>query len=122
MQRMGRVIKLKPEVIPEYKRIHAAVWPEVLKAIRDSNIRNYTIFLKEPENMLFAYWEYHGTDFDADMKKMARCAAHARLVEDHRPDAGALRDAEGRRVVGGDGERVPHGLRYSLHGLHLARA
>ena len=72
MQRMGRVIKLKPEIIPEYKRIHAAVWPEVLKAIRDSNIRNYTIFLKEPENMLFAYWEYHGTDFDADMKKMAQ--------------------------------------------------
>ena len=65
------VIKLKPEVIPEYKRIHAAVWPEVLKAIRDSNIRNYTIFLKEPENILFAYWEYHGHDFDADMKKMA---------------------------------------------------
>ncbi len=71
MQRMGRVIRLRPEIIPEYKRIHAAVWPEVLKAIRDSNIRNYTIFLKEPENILFAYWEYHGTDFDADMKKMA---------------------------------------------------
>ena len=71
MQRMGRIIKLKPEVIPEYKRIHAAVWPEVLKAIHDSNIRNYTIFLREPENFLFAYWEYHGTDFDADMRKMA---------------------------------------------------
>jgi L-rhamnose mutarotase len=71
MQRMGRVIRLKQEVIPEYKRIHAAVWPEVLKAIRDSNIRNYTIFLKEPENLLFAYWEYHGVDFDADMRKMA---------------------------------------------------
>ena len=62
MQRMGRVIKLKPEVIPEYKRIHAAVWPEILDAIRASNVRNYTIFLKEPENILFAYWENHGTD------------------------------------------------------------
>ncbi|MCA3560761.1 MAG: L-rhamnose mutarotase [Aestuariivirga sp.] len=71
MQRMGRVIRLKAEIVPEYKRIHAAVWPEVLKAIRDSNIRNYTIFLKEPENLLFAYWEYHGTDFGADMKRMA---------------------------------------------------
>jgi L-rhamnose mutarotase len=71
MQRMGRVIKLRAEIIPEYKRIHAAVWPEILKAIRDCNVRNYTIFLKEPENMLFAYWEYHGSDFDADMKKMA---------------------------------------------------
>lgn len=71
MKRMGRIIQLKADIIPEYKRIHAAVWPEVLKAIRDSNIRNYTIFLKEPENLLFAYWEYHGTDFAADMAKMA---------------------------------------------------
>ena len=71
MRRMGRVIYLKPEIVAEYKRIHAVVWPEVLKAIRDGNIRNYTIFLKEPENMLFAYWEYHGQDFDADMAKMA---------------------------------------------------
>lgn len=71
MQRMGHVIRLRAEVIAEYKRIHADVWPEVLQAIRGSNIRNYTIFLKEPENLLFAYWEYHGSDFAADMAKMA---------------------------------------------------
>lgn len=70
MQRMAQVIKVKPEAIPEYKRIHAAVWPEILAAIRESNIRNYTIFLQEPENVLFAYWEYHGTDFAADMEKI----------------------------------------------------
>ena len=72
MERMGLVIKLKPEVIPEYKRIHEAVWPEILKAIAESNIRNYTIFLREPENLLFAYWEYHGSDFAADMAKIRR--------------------------------------------------
>ena len=71
MERMGQVIRLQPEVIAEYKRIHADVWPEVLAAIAASNIRNYTIFLKEPENLLFAYWEYHGTDFAADLAKMA---------------------------------------------------
>lgn len=70
MQRMGHVIGLKPEIIDEYKRIHADVWPAVLKGIADSNIRNYSIFLKEPENLLFAYWEYYGTDFAADMVKM----------------------------------------------------
>jgi L-rhamnose mutarotase len=70
MERMGQVIGLKPEIIAEYKRIHAAVWPAVLKGIADSNIKNYSIFLKEPENLLFAYWEYHGTDFAADMEKM----------------------------------------------------
>ena len=70
MQRMGLVIGLKPEVIPEYKRIHAAVWPEILDLISRCNIRNYTIFLREPENLLFASWEYHGHDFDADMAVM----------------------------------------------------
>ena len=71
MQRMGQVIGLNAEKIAEYKRLHAAVWPDVLKMISECNIRNYSIFLKEPENLLFAYFEYHGTDFSADMAKMA---------------------------------------------------
>ena len=71
MQRMGLVIGLKPEVIAEYKRIHAQVWPEILALISRCNIRNYTIFLREPENLMFSYFEYHGTDFAADMKRMA---------------------------------------------------
>ena len=71
MQRMGMVIGLKPEKIAEYKRLHAAVWPEILDMISKCNIRNYSIFLKEPENLLFGYWEYHGTDFEADAAKMA---------------------------------------------------
>ncbi|WP_424987047.1 L-rhamnose mutarotase [Microbulbifer sp. S227A] len=71
MQRMGMVIGIKPEMIAEYKRLHAAVWPDVLAQIAQSNIRNYSIFLREPENLLFGYWEYHGTDFAADMARMA---------------------------------------------------
>ncbi len=39
--------------------------------IGECNIRNYSIYLKEPENLMFAYFEYHGTDFAADMAKMA---------------------------------------------------
>ena len=31
MKRMAQIIKVKPEVIAEYKRIHAAVWPEILQ-------------------------------------------------------------------------------------------
>jgi len=69
---MGHVIGLKPEAIAEYKRIHAETWPGVLDRISKCNIRNYTIFLREPENLLFAYWEYHGTDFAADMAEMAK--------------------------------------------------
>jgi L-rhamnose mutarotase len=65
------VLGLKPDKVEAYKRLHAAVWPEILAKISDCNIRNYTIFLKEPENLLFSYFEYHGTDFDADMARMA---------------------------------------------------
>lgn len=71
MQRMGMVIGLQPDKVEEYKALHAAVWPEILQLISSCNIRNYSIFLREPENLLFGYWEYHGTDFAADMAKMA---------------------------------------------------
>lgn len=71
MQRMGMVLGLRQDRVDEYKRLHKAVWPEVLALISESNIRNYTIFLKEPENLLFGYWEYHGSDYDGDMRKMA---------------------------------------------------
>lgn len=71
MKRYGSVIALKPEKIDEYKRLHANVWPDVLAKITASNIKNYSIFLREPENLLFSYFEYHGDDFDADMAAMA---------------------------------------------------
>lgn len=71
MQRMAMVIGLRPEAITEYKRLHAAVWPEVLDRLRQSNITNYSIFLREPENLLFGYWEYTGTDFAADQAAIA---------------------------------------------------
>ncbi|MXQ07430.1 L-rhamnose mutarotase [Alphaproteobacteria bacterium GH1-50] len=71
MQRMAMVIGIKPEHIDAYKRLHAETWPEILAMISACNIRNYSIYLKEPENLLFGYWEYHGTDFDADAAKMA---------------------------------------------------
>ncbi|HRO12671.1 L-rhamnose mutarotase [Amaricoccus sp.] len=71
MKRMGFVLGIRPEGIEEYRRLHAAVWPEVLAKIADCNIRNYSIFLRQPENLLFAYFEYHGTDFAADSARMA---------------------------------------------------
>lgn len=71
MKRYGSIIGLNPERIAEYKHLHAAVWPEVLATISSCNIRNYSIFLREPENLLFSYFEYHGSDFAADMTRMA---------------------------------------------------
>ena len=71
MKRYGTCIRLRPEAIAEYERIHAAVWPEVLATISACHIKNYTIFLKRPENILFATFEYHGEDYAADTAKMA---------------------------------------------------
>jgi L-rhamnose mutarotase len=70
MKRYAQIVRLKPEALEEYKRIHAAVWPEVLETIRQCNIRNYSIFHRE--GILYAYFEYFGSDLAADMAKMAR--------------------------------------------------
>jgi L-rhamnose mutarotase len=69
MQRYGSVIRLKPEKQAEYRELHTQVWPDVLRIIRECNIRNYSIYFKD--GYLFSYYEYHGEDYPADMQKMA---------------------------------------------------
>jgi L-rhamnose mutarotase len=74
MQRHGSIIGLKAQKIDEYKKLHAAVWPEILSKITECNIRNYSIFLRklpDGKHYLFSYMEYVGDDFEADMKLMA---------------------------------------------------
>jgi L-rhamnose mutarotase len=69
MKRYGMVIKVRPEKLDEYKQLHAAVWPDVLKMITACHIQNYSIYFKD--GFLFSYFEYVGDDFDSDMEKMA---------------------------------------------------
>jgi len=69
MQRFGQIIRVRPEKEAYYRELHAKAWEGVLNKITDCNIRNYSIFLHD--GLLFAYFEYIGSDFDADMKKMA---------------------------------------------------
>ncbi|GMA60750.1 L-rhamnose mutarotase [Alicyclobacillus fastidiosus] len=69
MHRYGSVIRVKPEKLEEYKRLHADVWPDVKKMITECNIQNYSIYHKE--GFLFSYFEYVGDDYDRDMAKMA---------------------------------------------------
>jgi len=73
MKRYGSVIGLHPEKIEEYKSLHTAVWPDVLKMIQKCNIQNYSIYLRQIDGKpyLFSYFEYTGEDFDADTAKMA---------------------------------------------------
>jgi L-rhamnose mutarotase len=69
MERHGSLIKIRPEKLAEYTRYHAAVWPEIREMIRACNIRNYSIYHKD--GYLFSYFEYWGSDYQADMDKMA---------------------------------------------------
>jgi L-rhamnose mutarotase len=74
MKRYGSVIGLRPEKLEEYKQLHAAVWPDVLKMIRQCHIRNFSIYLRQlddGQHYLFSYFEYHGSDFTADMAILA---------------------------------------------------
>lgn len=63
------MIRLVPEKRADYLKLHQAVWPSVLQTIADCNIKNYSIFLRG--DLLFAYFEYHGSDYEADSAKMA---------------------------------------------------
>lgn len=69
MQRFCQVIRLLPEAREEYIRYHEAVWPSVLATIAACNIHNYSIYLHD--DLLIAYFEYRGSDYAADMRKMA---------------------------------------------------
>jgi L-rhamnose mutarotase len=69
VKRYGSVVRLRPEKEAEYRRLHAAVWPAVLEQIRRSNIRNYSIFLRD--GVLFSYFEYVGEDYESDLRAMA---------------------------------------------------
>jgi L-rhamnose mutarotase len=66
---VGQQIGLKPEMYEEYKKYHADIWPEIASKISECNIRNYSIFHRN--GILFSYFEYVGSDFQADMEKMA---------------------------------------------------
>ena len=69
MQRKAMVIRVKPEKLAEYKALHAEPFPGVLAALKAAHVGNYSIFLKD--DVLFAYLEYHGSDWDADMARVA---------------------------------------------------
>lgn len=72
--RYASVIGLRAERLAEYKKLHAAVWPKVVEAVRQSHIGNYSIYLRklpDGKHYLFSYFEYVGNDFEADMKRLA---------------------------------------------------
>ena len=74
MKRHASIVGLRPDKVAEYKDLHAAVWPQILAKIKECNIRNYSIFMRQlPDgnHYLFSYFEYAGADLAADTARMA---------------------------------------------------
>lgn len=97
--RHGSVVGVKEDKVFRYMELHAAVWPDVLAIIRESNISNYSIYLRKlPDggHYLFSYFEYAGTNFAEDMSRMgkhpvtqrwwAECLPCLELLPDRAPD------------------------------------
>ncbi len=97
MKRVCFLLKVKSERLTEYKERHAAVWPEMLNALRATGWRNYSLFLRD-DGLLVGYLET--PDFAAALAGMAQTGVNARWqaemapffeqLEGRRPDEGLL--------------------------------
>jgi L-rhamnose mutarotase len=56
MNRVGFMLKVKPDRLEEYKRQHEQVWPDMLRALRDTGWHNYSLFVRD-DGLLFGYFE-----------------------------------------------------------------
>jgi L-rhamnose mutarotase len=91
------VIGLADGAGEEYERLHRAVPPGVLDAIRRARITSYSIF--RHDSLLFAYYEHEGGDLAADLAEMA----DDEVVGQGRSPATDAALERCRAVVGGDG-------------------
>ena len=49
-------LRVKPDRLAEYRERHAAVWPEMLRALAETGWHNYSLFLR-PDGLLIGYVE-----------------------------------------------------------------
>lgn len=59
---------LKPEKVEDYVELHSKPWAALMELIEDCHIHHYSISLRGAE--LYTYYEYTGSDYEADRKKM----------------------------------------------------
>lgn len=75
MERVCFQLQVKPDRLEEYKERHAAVWPDMLRALKDTGWNNYSLFLR-PDGLLIGYVE--SEDFAAAQRAMAETDVNAR--------------------------------------------
>jgi L-rhamnose mutarotase len=52
-QRVAFKMQLHPDKAAEYERRHNELWPELEELLKETGIKNYSIFLDESTNILF---------------------------------------------------------------------
>lgn len=76
MERVCFQLQVKPDRIDEYRRRHAAVWPDMLAALDEAGWHNYSLFLR-PDGLLIGYVEIATTIAEAQAA-MAATEVNAR--------------------------------------------
>jgi L-rhamnose mutarotase len=76
------LLKVRAEKLEEYKARHAAVWPEMLDALRATGWRNYSLFLR-PDGLLVGYLE--ADDFEKCCSEMKEHPVNARWQSEMTP-------------------------------------
>ncbi|MFP4408930.1 MAG: L-rhamnose mutarotase [Spirochaetaceae bacterium] len=67
MKRLAFTMKLKPGMKEEYKKRHDEIWPELVKLLRAEGVYDYSIFLDEESNTLFAVQKIRGEGGSQDL-------------------------------------------------------
>src|SRR3974377_2621605 len=67
-KRICFLLKVKRDRLDEYRRRHAEVWPEMLRALSDAGWHNYSLFLRD-DGLLIGYLET--PNFDQALARMA---------------------------------------------------
>jgi L-rhamnose mutarotase len=75
-------LKVRPDRIEEYRARHAAVWPEMLRALAEAGWHNYSLFLR-PDGLLIGYVET--PSLEAAVEGMARTEVNARWQAEMAP-------------------------------------
>lgn len=107
-QRYAWVTGLKPDKADYYRQLHANPWPSVNKMIKACKIQNFSIHEREIDGKLylFAYLEYTGTNFNADMKRMAADLETQRWWKETDPCQSPLPDAAAAGKIWSDTKEV----------------
>ena len=69
MQRLAFKMHLNDGMKEEYKKRHDEIWPELAKLLKDNGVSEYSIFLDEETNILFAFQKVSGDGGSQDLGK-----------------------------------------------------